>query len=67
MGKVIAVWSFFNGKKTAIGAILFASHDLLMAMAALYPICADIAGPVKEAAYIFTGGGLGHKTMKSLQ
>ena len=58
---VIKIWSFFNSKKTAIGAITFALADFALALG--YP---DIAGPMKNIAYVFTGTGLGHKAVKKV-
>ena len=61
METVVKVWEFFNSKKTAIGAFMFAASDLVMALG--YP---DIAGPLKNVAYVFTGTGLSHKVVKKV-
>ena len=61
MEAVMKVWNFFNSKKTAIGAFMFAAADLAMALG--YP---DIAGPMKNVAYVFTGTGLSHKVVKKV-
>lgn len=62
MEQLIKFWEFFNSKKTAIGAILFAVADILTA--AGYPEYTD---PVKNIAYAFTGTGLGHKAVKAVK
>lgn len=62
METVFKIWDFFSGKKTAIGAILFALSDIAVALG--YP---EISGPLKNIAYIFTGTGLGHKATKAIK
>lgn len=57
---LIKIWMFFNSKKTAIGAFTFAASDLITAIG--YP---DIAEPLKNIAYVFTGTGLSHKVIKT--
>jgi hypothetical protein len=56
------IWEFFNSKKTAIGAFAFATSDLAVALG--YP---DIAMPLKNIAYVFTGTGLSHKVVKTVK
>jgi len=61
MEHVLKIWTFFNNKKTAIGATCFALSDIATAFA--YP---DIAEGLKNLAYIFTGTGLTHKGAKAV-
>ena len=61
MEMAFKIWEFFNSKKTAIGAFMFAAADLALALG--YP---DIAGPMKNIAYVFTGTGLSHKAVKKV-
>ena len=62
MEMAIKVWEFFNSKKTAIGAFLLAASDLAIALG--YP---DVAGPMKNMGYVFTGTGLTHKAAKAVK
>lgn len=62
MDAFIKVWEFFNSKKTAIGAFMFALSDFADAMG--YP---EVAGPVRNIAYAFTGTGLTHKAAKAIK
>ncbi len=62
MEMILKIWQFFNSKKTAIGAFTFAASDLAAALG--YP---DIAAPLKNVAYVFTGTGLSHKAVKSVK
>lgn len=61
MEMIIKIWTFFNSKKTAIGAFLLATSEFAGALG--YP---EYVEPINRVGQFFAAVGLGHKGKKAL-
>lgn len=70
MNKLTAIWNWFNGKKTAIGAALFGAAYVLGKVSGIWHLDAHWIAPtidtLTEGGAILSGTGLLHKGMKAV-